>query len=569
VGLVFEEDQTVAGTNGETAINASSVTDLGFATTTTAPTLVTLPEPFNGHLERYEGMLVTIQTADNNRMRVAQNYFLGRYGQLTLSSPDDAGVNGPLFTPTQLFPPSTLASSAAQTLFASHQRRFLVLDDGVDVLQSGDNPDVVPYLGCTEAGAPPVRVLRAGDFASNLTGVLDWGLISTSTYDYRLQPLDTSSVTFTTGNPRPTAVPNPTATYEVVAYNVLNYFTTLVKNDSNARGAYDGIELKRQTDKLVIALQKLNADVLGLVELQNNTAAIETLVNGSDAFPGGMIDGQVISGLNDVMGAGTYAAIQTGVTGTDQIKVGFIYKPATTETVGLPQVIPAIVNGQDSLLTRNRPSIAQTFRQRSNGEVFTVVVNHWKSKGSTCAGGVLNDPDLGDLAGNCNLTRKAIAENIVDWLATDPTSSGDPDFLIIGDMNAYSQEDPIEALRDGGYVDLVDRDIGPAHYSFIFDGQMGALDHGFASPSMAEQILNTASWKINADEPKNIDYEDFFNQVGCYNAAEFRSSDHDPLSLSMALGAPDPVPALNTKSSLLLLALFGLVGVGLSRRSRR
>ena len=30
---------------------------------------------------------------------------------------------------------------------------------------------------------------------------------------------------------------------------------------------------------------------------------------------------------------------------------------------------------------------------------------------------------------------------LVDWLATDPTGSGDPDFIIMGDLNSYAMED--------------------------------------------------------------------------------------------------------------------------------
>ena len=44
---------------------------------------------------------------------------------------------------------------------------------------------------------------------------------------------------------------------------------------------------------------------------------------------------------------------------------------------------------------------------------------------------------------------------LADWLATDPTGSGDADVLIIGDLNSYAKEDPIVALQDAGYTDLV------------------------------------------------------------------------------------------------------------------
>jgi len=565
-GSVGEEDQQTAGANGETMITASNVTVLGAGSAIT-PTAMPLPEPSEDFIERYEGMLIAVQTADSNRMRVAQTYFLGRYGQLTLSSPNDAGFTNAMVTPTQLFDPSTSLTSPAQLEWANQQRRILVLDDGQDQEPNGDNPATVPYIGCTESGTPASRVIRAGDFAGNLVGILDWGLITTpgssNTYDYRLQPTNTAAVTFTVGNPRPTQPPNASATYEVVGFNVYNYFTSLIRDDSTTRGAYDGLELRRQTEKLVAAIGALNADVLGLVELENNAEAIDVLVNGSDSFPGGQIDGETILGLNDVLGAGTYAYIQTGVTGGDRIKVGFIYKPSTTLAVGNYAVLPATVNGQSSLLNLNRPSIAQSFQRLSNGQKFTVAVNHFKSKGSSCAPA---DPDLGDLAGNCNLTRLAIAQNVVNWLASDPTASNDPDYLIIGDLNSYAQEAPIDALRTGGFVDLVARDIGiNQQQDYVFDGRIGNLGYALASTSMANQVLNTEEWHINSDEAKVLDFEDFYNQVGCYDPTLFRSADHDPVSLS--IGTATPVPASEPYWLWMIALTLGAAGfVCLSRR---
>jgi uncharacterized protein len=82
-----------------------------------------------------------------------------------------------------------------------------------------------------------------------------------------------------------------------------------------------------------------------------------------------------------------------------------------------------------------------------------VVVNHLKSKGSDCED--VDDPDVFDEQGNCNLTRTAAAEALATWLTADPTGSGDADVLIIGDLNSYAKEDPIKALTAAGYRDLV------------------------------------------------------------------------------------------------------------------
>ena len=134
--------------------------------------------------------------------------------------------------------------------------------------------------------------------------------------------------------------------------------------------------------------------------------------------------------------------------------------------------------------------LAQTFEENATGSRFTVAVNHLKSKGSACDD--VGDPDAGDGQGNCNGTRTLAAQALVDWLATDPTGSGDPDFLIIGDLNSYAMEDPISAIKAGpddaagtsdDYTNLVKQFLGTYAYSYVFDGQDGYLDHALSSPT--------------------------------------------------------------------------------------
>ena len=125
------------------------------------------------------------------------------------------------------------------------------------------------------------------------------------------------------------------------------------------------------------------------------------------------------------------------------------------------------------------------------------VVNHFKAKSGSelddapngiCVDGDPGndtlDCDQGDGQGYFNATRTAAAQALVDWLATDPTSSGDPDFLLLGDYNAYAMEDPIDVLVNAGYVDLLDVFNPDDVYTYVFGGQTGYLDYGFASASM-------------------------------------------------------------------------------------
>jgi predicted extracellular nuclease len=134
-----------------------------------------------------------------------------------------------------------------------------------------------------------------------------------------------------------------------------------------------------------------------------------------------------------------------------------------------------------------------------------------------------------------------MAQALADWLETDPTHSGDPDFLITGDLNAYAMEDPITTLETKGYADLVEQYLGTDAYSYVFFGQAGYLDHALASGPMAGQVAGTSIWHINADEPSVLDYNTEFKSAGqiisLYAADEYRSSDDDPVIVELELGA--------------------------------
>jgi predicted extracellular nuclease len=486
---------------------------------------VTLPETTNGDLERYEGMYV--QITDASDMFVAQTFFLGRYGQLTLS----AGQR--LYQPTNQFLPG---STDAINLAADNAKRLLILDDGQDVNSLGDNPNPVPYIG-----APPPAVIRGGDQVSNLIGVLDFGRINSAPdpdtgRDYRLHP--TTAPIFTAANNRQATPDAVGGTLKVAAFNVLNYFTTIDSGpdvcgpaaNQDCRGADSASEFTRQRDKIVAALQAIDADIVGLIELENNGAANPA----NDATDPVLQD--LVGALNAVVGANSYTFIDAGVIGTDAIKVALIYKAGTVTPVGAFQLLTSSVD-PNFLDTKNRPVLAQTFQQNSTGEKFTVAVNHLKSKGSDCND--VSDPIDPNGQGNCNLTRTKAATALASWLATDPTGSGDPDFLIIGDLNAYAQEDPITALKSAGYTDLINQFLGNSAYSFTFDGMLGYLDHALATASLTAQVTGVTEWHINTDEPPVIDYDENFNPAGYYAATVFRSSDHDPVIVGLTLGAPE------------------------------
>ena len=520
----------VSSFNDNTQISSLTELNINSSNNILAPTVITLPESVEGELEQYEGMLVQI----DQTMTISQNFFLARYGQMTLSSPDDNNVPGRMFQPTNQFPAS---SPEALALADENARRTLFLDDGQDVSALGDNPDPVPYLG-----GPPANVLRTGDTTAQLIGVLEQGRInSNGDIDYRLQP--TVAPVFSSQNLRTAEPAVEQDDLKIASFNVLNYFNTIDTGaevcgplaDQGCRGADSASEFVRQRDKIFSALQAIDADVVGLIEIENNGLGAGSAIQ------------DLVDGLNAKLGSADYAvlAVDEGATtgiGGDAIAVGFIYKPGTIEPVGTPAVLDtgafseAITDGG-----RNRQPIAASFRDKTGGEQLTVVVNHFKSKGSPPDPALGNgNDDQGDGQGPWNLRRTDAANDLADWLATFPTGIADADILILGDINAYAQEDPMLAFASKGYTNLVKQFEGAESYSFTFDGNAGSLDHALATASLASKVSSVESWHINTDEPTILDYNEEFKAnispapTGYYVDDVYRSSDHDPVIVTIS-----------------------------------
>jgi len=485
-----------------TEVSASQIWQCSTGNPLPAPAELSLPVTTVDDFEAFEGMYVTFPQA----LVISEYYNFARYGEIVLTSERH-------LTPTAEFEPgSPDQAQAAQDYLLDR----ITLDDG----RTSQNPD--PAIHPNGSVFDLTNLFRGGSTVTDVTGVIDYSYSL-----YRVQP--TTGAQYDDTNSRTVQPDGVGGNLQVASFNVLNYFTTIdtgawicgPSGDQECRGADTAEELERQRAKILSALSAIDADVVGLIEIEN--------------YPGDVPVADLVSGLNDLMGAGAYDYIATGAVGTDAIRQAIIYKPAAVSPQGSFAILDGSVDPR-FLDDYNRPVIAQSFMDNMTGGVFTFAINHLKSKGSACD--AIGDPDLGDGAGNCNLTRKAAAEAIVDWLASDPTGSGDADFLIMGDLNSYDKEDPIDVLRDGGYTDLVHQYLGEAAYSYVFDGQTGYLDYALASEDLVGEVTGTTVWHINADEASLIDYDMSYKadaQDAIYAPDAYRSSDHDPVIVGLAV----------------------------------
>lgn len=477
--------------------------------TAPTPAAITLPvAPGTDGFESVEGMGVTFP----GELFVTETFSTFEFGEVALAP-------AVLRNPTDVAAPGADANAVNDL----NDRSRVVLDDG-STQRNRECVDSTPGLDAGVYLSSSPLTTRIGDSVTDLTGVMHYSFGAYKIEPTSGDPCEPDFFTQTADSARPDAAPAVAGSITVASFNVLNYFTTIDDGSNDARGADSASEFERQKAKIVSAINDLDADIVGLIEIENS------------ADPGALADLAAATGM---------AYVNTGLIGDDAIAVGFLYDPATVDAIGAPAILDSSVD-PTFLDSKNRPALLQTFEDLATGGVFNVTVNHFKSKGSPCDD--VGDPDADDQQGNCNLTRTAAARALANWLATDPTGQGDPDNLIIGDLNAYSKEDPIEALKAAGYTDLVETSGGGAS-SFIFSGEIGRLDHGLANASLTSQVAGAAIWAINMEEPRYLDYNDDvldpgenqFTSEGDPNPAplfapdEFRSSDHNPVLIGLSL----------------------------------
>ena len=513
----------VGENQGQTQVSGTTFTACG--TGTVAPVDVTFPVAAPTFLEQFEGMLVRVAQP----MYVTEHFQLGRFGQVVLSSQQR------LAQPTNVAAPG----AAALAVQAANDLNRLIVDDA----SQAQNPDPILFA----RGSSPLsasNTLRGGDMVGGMVGVMTftWAGNSASGNAYRLRPLNAlggALPLFIASNARPATPVAVGGTLKVAALNLLNYFNTFGNactfgvggpnaGSNGCRGADNQAEFERQAAKTVAALLGMNADVVGIVEIENDGYGPSSAI----------VD--LITRLNNATAPGTWAFIDPDVAtsqvnsmGSDAIKVGLIYKPASVTPTGTTAVLntAAFING-GTAQPLNRAAIAQAFTQPGKARLV-VSVNHFKSKGSSSA-----CVDAGDGQGFCNTVRVIAAQQLSAWLESDPTRTGETDALILGDLNAYAKEDPIITLQANGFANLVAQFNGASAYSYVFDGQWGYLDYALASTSLTGQVTGVTEWHINADEPVVLDYNLELKGAGLYAPDQYRVSDHDPILVGLNLRAP-------------------------------
>ncbi len=498
VGDVVTVSGRVSEQHGLTQLRAiSNITRCGHQQTLPKPQTIELPfDDLN--LETLENMRVEIKDAV-----VTDIYQYLKLGEITVSSER-------LFSTTSLVQPGP----AVEPLVISQQRDQLVVDDGR--LQAYARPFAVGRDGQRPVAAD--NPMRSG-YTVSAVGVLNYAF-----GQYKVQPTEPLRLKPQT-NFRTEQPDRPQGDFTVATFNMENWFTDL--NDGSdrcgriigmgCRGAKSVQEQQRQLSKLVQVIQRLDASVIGLQELQNNPRASLQ---------------QLVDALNQAAQKQQWAYVDAGQLGQDVIKVGIIYQPQQVQTVG-----PFALLNRDTVPEfedhRNRVVLAQSFQHLASDRLMTVASIHLKSKGCRDAEGT--ELAQKDGQGCYTPTRTRAADQIVRWMEQDPTGTGAELHFIVGDFNSYQMEDPIRVFEQAGYVNLARELLGVENWTASYRGKVGSLDYIMVNKAALDHVTGVTQWHINSDEIRDFGYRMRPLAAGVqrpdnfYQISPFASSDHDPV----------------------------------------
>ena len=493
--------------------------------------------PTQKQMEALESMLVL----PKGTWTITDNYKTNRFGTLSLTPGTEV-----LRTATDVVAPG----AAAQAYEAENVAKTIELDDAstTDLTNFKQNGHKERYAYL--ANGSPARVGYHVTFAKPVVLESRFGSFVFQPTQMTAGYPDRSPITITGERP---AVPTVSGDTKVATFNVLNYFSDLGENepgckgyedrdhkyvtDKNCklRGAWSSQAFSNQQTKIVQAINTIDADVVGLEEIENPVAS------GVSTDRDGALK-SLVNALNAAAGSEVWAYVPSPSTvpaNEDVIRIAFIYKKARITPVG-----DSVIFDDPSYTGLARQPLAQEFKPITDanheGKNFVVIANHFKSKGSApknlSGAEAAANTDNGDGQGNSNGVRVKQARA----LATFAQRFDGTPTVLVGDFNAYSKEDPLKVLTDAGWT----HESGHGDSSYVYSGRSGSMDHVFANSAAHPLITEVKSWAVNAQESIAFEYSRAnYNAYLAFEADNpYRASDHNPEIIGLNLITPIAQP---------------------------
>ncbi|MGL4915941.1 MAG: ExeM/NucH family extracellular endonuclease [Aeromonas allosaccharophila] len=550
-------------------------------------------------MNRYEGMRVRLDSSSD--LHLTRNY---GFDYKVYRNNVELAHKTPLIKPTQLHVANSADAVALATKNGSNR---LVVESDSNKVPDG----VIPWFPELDADQ---GYLRLGDQLTGLEGVIVYNKDA-----FRL--VVPSDVTLTAGallrSPEEDRQDAPArlsgSDLRIGSFNVLNYFTShssiggalnvLCKDQADAdsakgcnRGAKSQPEFEKQRTKIVNAITAMDADLLGLMEMENNGFEDNSALH------------NLVTRLNEQQKDASkhYAYVRLPVStltdgkffGGDAIMVAMIYRPALLTPSGDASVIKLpeqrYITGGVAKTAGQRDSLVQTFTVAKSKEPLTLVVNHLKSKGSGCYENGDGKTEPADLQGKCTEFRVSAAKVLGETVSKLPGQ-----VLLVGDFNSYAKEDPIRVLTDYnpatserkivsashtfigdqsyeqlgrevtrsyGLIDLNVKFNKEKAISYSYEGELGTLDYALANPALASKVAGVADWHINSFESNLFEYGSQYTGTLLKSDNPFSASDHDPIIVDLRLESDATKPDTSSGGGALGLGLLALLPLAWRRR---
>lgn len=304
----------------------------------------------------------------------------------------------------------------------------------------------------------------------------------------------------------------------VASYNVLN----LDPNDGDGDADIANGQFAAIAQQIV---NNLNApDIIALQEVQDNSGSANDGVTAADQTLQALVDAIAAAGgptyafqdnpfiLNNASGGQPGANIRTA----------YLYNPSRVDLV---EGSVATIGGQaqgETFAGARLPLVADF---AFNGEIVTLVNNHFSSKGGSAP--ILGtaqpfearqeDPTVNGSLDERQAQSQAVQGYVSGLLGSDPSTN----VVVLGDFNEFEFVSPLTGLESAGLTNLTNTLAADERYSYIFQGNSQTLDHILVSDSLAATAEYDAV-HVNAEF-----------------AEALQASDHDPVLARFTLQAPN------------------------------
>jgi VCBS repeat-containing protein len=370
---------------------------------------------------------------------------------------------------------------------------------GITISAGDFNPERIQIDATTALFAGYTPDHTQGDRLSNVTGIMNYAFNS---YEVLVTEAVTVVQDFTM----------PRETTSLVGDR--DHLTIASYNVENLDPGDGPVKFNLLAQNIVYNLQA--PDIIALQEVQDANG-----LNGSDPLSGVETANLLIAAI-DAAGGPHYVYVEIapatdGSTGGEpggNIRNGFLYNAdRVSYIIGSATLIDApAFNGS------RKPLVADF---SFNGQTVRLIDVHFTSRlGSDSLQGA-NQPanDAGDSARTAQ--GQAVAAYVSNALATDPSLK----LGVMGDFNGFYFEGAVGAIEATGLTDLHRLNPLEERYSYIFDGNLQAIDHMLVDGGLFSGAMFDAV-HINAEQP----------------SGSLRATDHDPVVGRFIIEHPNEAP---------------------------